>query len=130
VTDQSDALLRLQTERNVWLCTVRPDGRPHLVPIWFVFVDDRFWIATGLASVKVRNVMSNPRVVVSLENGDTPLIAECSATVVTATYPVAICAAFVAKYEWDIELPDDPDVGTTALLELVVDKWLMGWSQT
>lgn len=24
---------RLEKEANVWLATVRPDGRPHLIPI-------------------------------------------------------------------------------------------------
>ena len=29
---------RLRTEANVWLATMRPDGRPHVSPIWFVWV--------------------------------------------------------------------------------------------
>ena len=40
-----DALAeRLHTEKNVWLCTVRSDGSPHLTPIWFVHHDDAFWV--------------------------------------------------------------------------------------
>ncbi|MCP4418942.1 MAG: hypothetical protein GY805_20185 [Chloroflexi bacterium] len=27
---------RLLTERNIWLATVRPSCRPHLIPIWFI----------------------------------------------------------------------------------------------
>jgi predicted pyridoxine 5'-phosphate oxidase superfamily flavin-nucleotide-binding protein len=30
---------RLTAEPVIWLGTVRPDGRPHHVPIWFVWHD-------------------------------------------------------------------------------------------
>jgi len=53
---------RLQSDANLWLATVRPDGRPHLAPVWFVFhaerMDDRLaqlaaapagWGPTGAA---------------------------------------------------------------------------------
>ncbi|WP_217240341.1 pyridoxamine 5'-phosphate oxidase family protein [Streptomyces sp. AC555_RSS877] len=26
--------------KNVWLCAVRPDGSPHVTPVWFVFLRD------------------------------------------------------------------------------------------
>ena len=26
---------RSETEANIWFATVRADGRPHLVPVWF-----------------------------------------------------------------------------------------------
>ena len=29
------AAQRLATEPILWLATTRPDGRPHLVPVWF-----------------------------------------------------------------------------------------------
>jgi hypothetical protein len=32
---------RLSGERNVWIATVRPDGRPRLVPVWFSWVENR-----------------------------------------------------------------------------------------
>jgi hypothetical protein len=28
---------RLRHEPIIWLSSVRPDGRPHLVPIWFLW---------------------------------------------------------------------------------------------
>ncbi len=40
-------MARVHTDKNIWLATVRPDGRPHLTPIWFVFHDAKFWVCTG-----------------------------------------------------------------------------------
>ncbi|MEU9740630.1 pyridoxamine 5'-phosphate oxidase family protein [Micromonospora chersina] len=39
-----DVETRLATERNVWLCTVRRDGSPHVTPVWFVHADGTWWI--------------------------------------------------------------------------------------
>jgi hypothetical protein len=30
-----------------WLATVRPDGRPHVMPVWAIWVDDAFYFVTG-----------------------------------------------------------------------------------
>src|SRR5436190_10273583 len=72
---------RLATERNIWLASVRPDGSPHLVPIWFVTHDGLIYICTDPESVKVRNLQHNERVSLALEDGSKPIIFEGSAPV-------------------------------------------------
>ena len=93
---------RLQTEQNIWLATVRSNGRPHLVPIWFVWVDGRIFICTGSDSIKARNVLSNPQVAVSLENGNQPVVLEGRAKPIEHA-PRPVVDAFQAKYDWNIE---------------------------
>lgn len=121
-----DPAERLHDERNVWMATTRPGGRPHLAPVWFVAVRDRLWIGTGAGSVRVRNIAENPRVSVSLEDGDSPIVGEGTATVHGTERPDDVAAAFLTKYGWDITLPDDPDVGTVVLVEIEITKWLFG----
>ncbi len=123
-------MARIEDARNVWLATVRPDGRPHLTPIWFCFVNDRLWICTGADAVKTRNVRSNRNVSVSLEDGDVPVIAEGTASVHEPPYPRAVVDAFLEKYDWDISKHDDPDGPFDALLEISVRRWLMGGPNT
>jgi F420H(2)-dependent biliverdin reductase len=118
--------VRLEREANVWLATVRPDGRPHLVPIWFVWVNGSFWLATGARSVKVGNIRANPGVVVSLEVGNRPLVAEGTAVIWPRPFPTPVVAAFERKYDWDISVPEDADVGTVALIEVAVGRWIQG----
>jgi PPOX class probable F420-dependent enzyme len=117
---------RLAAERNLWLTTVRPDGRPHVTPVWFTFTDGDFWIGTGASSVKVRNLAANPLVAANLEDGNHPLVAEGRAGVVAPPYPEAVVAAFVAKYGWDVSVDEDPDVGQVALVRIEVTRWLLG----
>jgi len=97
---------RLQTEQNLWLATVRPDGSPHLVPIWFVWVDGKIYLCTGGNSVKVRNLMQNPHVSIALEDGVHPLVIEGLAKPIGVT-PKPVIAAFKKKYDWDISTDDE-----------------------
>ena len=42
------------------LATVRPDGRPHVVPIWFARDGEQIVFTTWHTSVKARNLRHNP----------------------------------------------------------------------
>lgn len=123
---QPDTDQRLANERNVWLATTRPDCRPHVTPIWFVYLRSRFWIGTGRDNVKTRNVRDNALVSVALENGDDPIVAEGVATVHLHDRPSDVAEAFVRKYGWDITISDDVDVGSVVLWEIEPTKWLFG----
>jgi PPOX class probable F420-dependent enzyme len=92
---------RLQTEQNLWLATVRPDGSPHLVPIWFVWVAGKIYLCTGAESVKVRNAKQNPRVSIALEDGSQPIVIEGLARPI-GQIDSAVLAEFQRKYDWDI----------------------------
>jgi len=43
------------------LATVRPDGRPHVQPVWFVLDGDDLIFMTGAKTVKGRNLRRDPR---------------------------------------------------------------------
>ena len=111
---------RLRNDRNIWLATTRPNGTPHLIPIWFVWVDERFYICTGGDSVKARNLRANSQASVALEDGNRPLIAECRAEFLTKPWPRAVVAAFQEKYDWGI----DDDANYDSVIALAPEKWL------
>ncbi|MDO3684019.1 pyridoxamine 5'-phosphate oxidase family protein [Micromonospora sp. C28ISP2-4] len=116
---------RLARERNVWLCTLRRDGSPHVTPVWFVHADDVWWIGCDGRSVKARNVAADPRVSLALEDGVHPVVAEGDARVHRADFPPAIVAAFAEKYGgWDIRQLVTPD-SERVLLEVPVRRWLL-----
>jgi nitroimidazol reductase NimA-like FMN-containing flavoprotein (pyridoxamine 5'-phosphate oxidase superfamily) len=70
------AVERLVAARNYWVATTRPDGRPHAMPVWGVWVDDAFFFGSGRSSAKSRNLAANPAIVVHLESGDETVILE------------------------------------------------------
>ena len=113
---------RLASEQNIWLATVRPNGRPHLVPIWFGYVDGHFYVCTWATSVKVRNVQANPYACVSLESGTKPLMAEGSVQILRRPFPEAVKAEFARKFDWDLD--DEPEYDV--VLEIIPIKWRRG----
>jgi F420H(2)-dependent biliverdin reductase len=115
---------RLQTESNIWLATTRPNGKPHLIPIWFVWLDERAYICTGESSVKVKNLRADPRATIALEDGNQPVIAESSATFVPQPFPADVAAAFQHKYNWNIASPISAAVSDHVLIALQPEKWL------
>lgn len=43
---------RLTGDANVWIALTRADGRPHLTPIWFVWVEEAIWLCTTRDAVE------------------------------------------------------------------------------
>jgi hypothetical protein len=54
------------------LATTRADGRPHVVPIWFVLDGDTLVFVTGSTSVKGRNLQRDPRVCITVDDQQPP----------------------------------------------------------
>ncbi|MFE6856296.1 PPOX class F420-dependent oxidoreductase, partial [Streptomyces sp. NPDC057674] len=74
MTRMSDAQWRTfvsEGTRTGKLATVRDDGSPHVVPIWFLLDGDEFVFNTGKETVKGRNLARDGRVSLCVDD-DTP----------------------------------------------------------
>ncbi|MPZ52939.1 MAG: pyridoxamine 5'-phosphate oxidase [Acidimicrobiia bacterium] len=60
---------RLVESSHYWMATTRPDGRPHVVPRWGVWLDSRFWYDGSPATLHTRNLTENPACTLHLEDG-------------------------------------------------------------
>ncbi len=90
---------RLEVAQNYWICTTRPDGRPHAMPVWGVWVDDALLFGSGRDTRKARNLAANPHVVVHPESGDDTVIVEGVAEELRDPALLAKGdAAYLAKY--------------------------------
>ncbi len=61
---QAEAALR--HDPVVWLSTVRQDGRPHLVPVWFHWDGERILAFSKPNARKVQNLRDQPRVMLAV----------------------------------------------------------------
>jgi PPOX class probable F420-dependent enzyme len=53
----------------VYAATVGPDGAPHVVPLWFVWQQDALYVSTRRGSRTWANVVSDPRISLSVDVG-------------------------------------------------------------
>ena len=60
----------LESEPVVWLSTVRPDGGPHLVPIWFWWDGEALLVFSKPGAQKVRNLRAHPSVMLALGDAE------------------------------------------------------------
>ncbi len=61
--DRERAETRLRSNLIAWLTTVRPDGQPVTVPVWFLLSDDEtILVYTRPEKQKLRNLAANPKV--------------------------------------------------------------------
>jgi len=62
----------LQGTRTGKIATVRKDGRPHIVPIWFVLDGDTLIFTTGSTSVKAASMRRDSRVTICVDDETPP----------------------------------------------------------
>src|SRR5258706_5932062 len=59
---------RLRSNEMIWLVTVRPDGRPHSIPVWFLWEGATILIFSKRNTQKIRNLRQNPSVTLTLDD--------------------------------------------------------------
>ncbi len=91
------AITRLRSATVYWIATTRPDGRPHAMPVWGVWVDGALWF--GTAGQKVLNLRHEPYAIAHLESGEDVAIVEGPVEQMPlAQAPEPVVAAFRDKY--------------------------------
>jgi Pyridoxamine 5'-phosphate oxidase len=89
--------------RTFWLATIHAEqARPHVMPVWGVWVDDSFFFSTGHKSRKGRNLAANPACTVSNDDGQEAVIVEGSAEKLGDPQVLErVAAAYTKKYKMD-----------------------------
>ena len=67
---------RLEAAPAYWLATTRADGRPHVVPVDGIWVDDVWWYGGAREAVHIRTVEASPRAVMHLADPMQAVIVE------------------------------------------------------
>jgi PPOX class probable F420-dependent enzyme len=109
LTKERDAHIdeRLRAELMMWLSTVRPDGRPHLVPVWFLWDGRTILIFSRPNQQKLRNLQHNPNVVIALDTagqGDDIVMIEGKAELLDDPAVSAALPAYAEKYKQRLAL--------------------------
>ena len=67
---------RLRRSHDYWVATVRPEARPHLMPVWGVWHEASLWFSSGKRSRKAKNLASNLHCAVSTDDAYEPVVVE------------------------------------------------------
>ena len=98
---------RLTNSHNYLITTVRPDGRPHTMVVWGIWLDNAYYFSTGVTTLKARNLTGNPNCVVCNENVAEAVIVEGSARQLAVDeIPKAAFDLYKEKYAWKLDPGD------------------------
>ncbi|MFW5690899.1 MAG: pyridoxamine 5'-phosphate oxidase family protein [Chloroflexota bacterium] len=93
--------LRLKSSRSLWLATTRPDGRPHVVPVWFWWDSNgkRVYFVLNRAAEVTRNLANQQAVALHMGDGVDVVIIEGAARPANdAMERAAVNARWMNKY--------------------------------
>lgn len=123
----------LEQEPVIWLSTVRPDGRPHLVPIWFWWDGEAVWVFSKPGAQKVHNLRANPSVMLALGDAEDDFdvgLFEGRAELVDRPTAELLPPALLAKYERQLEsigLGAEEYAATYSQVIRIVPERSLGW---
>jgi PPOX class probable F420-dependent enzyme len=100
-TSWETAAERLSSAHTYWLATVRGDGRPHVMPVWAVWLDGGLWLSTSRTSAKGRNLAREPRCTLTVDEAGMQLVVDGTSRRVTDDAEIRRFAeVYSAKYGW------------------------------
>ncbi|OGO33807.1 MAG: pyridoxamine 5'-phosphate oxidase [Chloroflexi bacterium RBG_16_57_11] len=122
---------RLTEAMHYWLCTVRPNGRPHVVPKWAVYIQGKIYFDGSPETRHARNIAKNQHVVLHLESGEDVVIVEGLAKA-SGKPPfelaVQIAQALSKKYA-DRGYAPQPDQWNEGGLFEIEPRMVLAWTQ-
>ena len=122
---------RLRAARNYWIATAHPDCRPHVTPVWGVWLDNRLYFDGSPETRRGRNIAANPAIVVHLENGEDVVIVEGAARQLTSpprTLTTRLSQGYKEKYASSGYAPE-PDTWDQGGLYEMQPRKALAWTQ-
>ena len=122
--DWDGVVARLTAAHHYWLATVRPDGRPHAVPLDGLWLDSRWYFGGSPETVTHRNLLTNPRATLHLEDARSAVIVEGRCEVQTPSSKGARRLADASKAKYGYAPPVEAYLsGVWTLLPARVLAW-------
>ncbi|MGI0086657.1 MAG: pyridoxamine 5'-phosphate oxidase family protein [Nitrosotalea sp.] len=59
----------IRTQKILRIATIDAKGNPHIVPVWYNYESDKFYIGTNTRTIKAKNVKQNPKVSFCIDIG-------------------------------------------------------------
>ncbi len=125
---------RLENARIYWIGTTRPNRRPHITPVWAVWLDNTLYFDGNPATRRGRNIAANPAITVHLESGgDGKDVVIVEGDAYEVTHPdhaltARIAAAYTAKYVSENYAPE-PDAWDSGGLYAMRPRTAFAWTE-
>ncbi len=59
----------LKSQKILRLATIDSSGDPHIVPVWYMYANDKFYVGTNTKTRKAKNIKKNSKVSFCIDIG-------------------------------------------------------------
>ena len=59
----------LKSQKILRLATIDSSGNPHIVPVWYMYANDKFYVGTNTKTRKAINIKKNSKVSFCIDTG-------------------------------------------------------------
>lgn len=59
----------LKSQKILRLATIDPSGDPHIVPVWYMYTNGKFYIGTNTKTQKAKNIKKNSKISFCVDTG-------------------------------------------------------------
>ncbi|HJT09428.1 MAG TPA: pyridoxamine 5'-phosphate oxidase family protein [Candidatus Nitrosotalea sp.] len=59
----------IRKQKILRLATVNSKGSPHIVPVWYSYINNKFYVGTNTRTTKARNIKHSPKVSFCIDKG-------------------------------------------------------------
>jgi uncharacterized pyridoxamine 5'-phosphate oxidase family protein len=116
---------KLLTETEIcYIATTKPNGDPHVVPIWFIWHKGKIYFETDNTTVKFANIQKHNRVMLCFGGKDTYLVEGKVTWCTESELGFPIRKMYWAKYPKHM---DDSYINDKTLLFEVVPEKTQSW---
>ena len=127
---------QLEAAQIYWLSTVRPNGRPHVTPLFAVWLEDALYFCTGADERKAKNLVQNAHCILTTGCNvvtGLDLVVEGEAVQISdAARLQRVADGYLAKYDWHYTVRDggfEGDEGNVALVYEVAPTTVFGFGK-
>jgi hypothetical protein len=116
---------RLEQASNYWLATTRPDGRPHVTPVWGAWVENSFYF-TGIPTARwAKNLAERAQISMHLESATEVVIVEGVVEDIPAIADLELVRQIVETWvqKYQSLIPDPENDGMYCLRPHTVRAW-------
>ena len=114
----------LERAQHYWVATVRPDGRPHVVPLEGLWIDDAWYYSGSKETVHYRNAEANPQAVMHLEEAAKTFIVEGEVLPIDPTQPLVARLAKASREKYGYA----PDAGEYVGVLRLTPRRVLAWT--
>jgi len=114
----------LDKEEIVFISTVKKDGSPHLVPIWFIHHKGKVYFETDITTIKYKNIKRNNKIVLCFGGKTTYIIEGSTKSYKESELNFPLRKMYWEKYGKDM---DDSFINDKTLIFEVIPKKEMSW---